>query len=43
MLIPSTYYVLHGYEYIVPLVAKETPEGEPIEGVLVNKGFIPEY
>lgn len=32
---------LAGFEYVVPLCTKETPEGDPIEGVLLNKGFIP--
>jgi len=34
-------YGLEGYEYVVPLCTKETVDGIPLEGVLVNKGFIP--
>jgi len=41
MLIPSKSFGLDGYEYVVPCVTKETADGDPLEGVLVNKGFIP--
>lgn len=41
MLIPSSYRGCEGFEYVVPLCTKETAEGDPIEGVLLNKGFIP--
>jgi len=30
-----------GFEYVVPVVTKETPEFTEQEGILVNKGFIP--
>lgn len=43
MLIPSNFKGEAGFEYVVPLCTKETAEGDPIEGVLLNKGFIPEY
>ena len=43
MLIPSKSYGLDGFEYVVPLVTKETKDGDPIEGVLLNKGFIPAW
>jgi cytochrome oxidase assembly protein ShyY1 len=41
ILIPSKSFGLAGYEYVVPIVTKETPEGDALEGVLLNKGFIP--
>jgi hypothetical protein len=41
MLIPSSYLGQEGFEYVVPVCTKETAEGDPIEGVLLNKGFIP--
>jgi len=41
MLIPSKSYDMDGFEYVVPLCIKETKDGIPLEGVLVNKGFIP--
>lgn len=43
MLIPSKSYGLDGYEYVVPLCIKETKDGIPLEGILVNKGFIPKF
>jgi hypothetical protein len=39
MLIPNKSYGLAGFEYVVPLCIKETKEGIPLEGILVNKGF----
>ena len=41
MLIPSHSYGIEGYEYVVPLCTKETADGIAVEGVLLNKGFIP--
>ena len=41
MLIPTKNYGLEGFEYVVPLCIKETKDGIPLEGILVNKGFIP--
>ena len=41
MLIQTTSYGLEGFEYVVPLCIKETKDGIPLEGILVNKGFIP--
>jgi len=43
MFIPSTYRGMEGFEYVVPVCTKETADGDPIEGVLINKGFIPYY
>jgi hypothetical protein len=40
-MIPSSDKGVEGFEYIVPLCTKETADGDPIEGVLLNKGFIP--
>lgn len=42
-LIPSKSYGLEGFEYVVPLVTKETANGDALEGVLLNKGFIPKW
>jgi cytochrome oxidase assembly protein ShyY1 len=41
MLVPKRSYGLDGYEYIVPIVTNETKDGDPLEGVLLNKGFVP--
>lgn len=40
-MLPSRKVGYEGYEYVVPLCTKETPEGDPIEGVFINKGFVP--
>jgi len=42
VLIPCYQYGLKGYQYIVPLVTKEDENGDNQEGILLNKGFIPE-
>jgi surfeit locus 1 family protein len=41
MLVPRKLEGYHGFDYIVPLVTKENEDGSEQEGILLNKGWLP--
>lgn len=41
MLVPRTLEGYTGFDYIVPLVTKENEDGSEQEGILLNKGWLP--